>query len=86
MRVNHFKLILCIITMRKNGCDTMKNCWNLQIVNNGNILFSKDYPSLKVIGADIGFKYNRVQELATGRKKQQSGKYDSVYLFTKLNK
>lgn len=64
----------------------MKNCWNLQIVNNGTVLFSKDYPSLKFIGADIGFTYNRVQELATGRKKQQSGKYDSVYLFKKLNK
>ena len=72
--------------MRKSGSNTIKNCWNLKIKNNGNILFEKDYPSLKVIGDDIGFKYNRVVELATGRKKQQTGIYDSVYVFTKLNK
>ena len=72
--------------MRKSGAKTEKICWNLKVINNENTLFEKDYPSLKVIGDDLGFKYNRVVELATGRKKQQSGKYDSVYVFTKLNK
>tara|TARA_Y100000401_G_scaffold109170_1_gene105117 strand:+ start:1657 stop:1950 length:294 start_codon:yes stop_codon:yes gene_type:complete len=72
--------------MRKNGCKTEKKCWNLKVVNNGNTLFEKDYPSLKVIGEDLGFKYNRVVELATGRKKQQIGIFDSQYVFTKINK
>lgn len=72
--------------MRKSGAKTEKICWNLKIMNNGNELFNKDYPSLKVIGDDIGYKYNRIVELATGRKKQQTGTYDSIYLFTKLNK
>lgn len=71
--------------MRKSGAKTEKLCWNLKVVNNGNVLFEKDYPSLKVIGEDLDFKYNRVVELATGRKKQQTGKYDSRYIFTKLN-
>lgn len=71
--------------MRKTGSKTEKICWNLKVVNNDVVLFEKDYPSLKNIGDDIGFKYNRVVELATGRKKQQSGKYDSRYIFTKLN-
>ena len=71
--------------MRKAGAKTEKICWNLKVVNNENILFEKDYPSLKVIGEDLGFKYNRVVELATGRKKQNEGKYDSKYIFTKLN-
>lgn len=72
--------------MRKSGAKTEKICWKLKVINNDNIIFEKDYPSLKVIGDDIGFKYNRVVELATGRKKQQTGKYDSIYVFTKLNK
>ena len=72
--------------MRKTGATTSKICWNLKVLNNDTILFEKEYPSLKMIGDDIGFKYNRVVELATGRKKQQTGTYDSVYVFTKLNK
>jgi hypothetical protein len=71
--------------MRKAGSKTEKICWNLKIVNNGNVLFDKEYPSLKHIGEDIGYKYNRVVELATGRKKQQTGIFDSQYIFTKLN-
>lgn len=71
--------------MRKAGSKTEKICWNLKVLNNGNVLFEKDYPSLKSVGNDIGFKYNRVVELATGRKKQQTGTYDSKYIFTKLN-
>ena len=72
--------------MRKSGAKTEKLCWNLKVINNENILLDKDYPSLKVIGDDLGFKYNRVVELATGRKKQNEGLYDSKYIFTKLNK
>jgi hypothetical protein len=71
--------------MRKTGSLTEKLCWNLKVVNNGNVLFEKDYPSLKNVGDDIGFKYNRVVEIATGRKKQQTGTYDTKYIFTKLN-
>jgi len=71
--------------MRKSGASTRKECWNLKIVNNNNVLFDKNYPSLKVIGEDIGYKYNRVVELSIGRKKQQSGIYDSQYIFTKIN-
>lgn len=72
--------------MRNNGDKTKKECWNLKILNNDAVLFDKNYPSLKVIGEDIGYKYNRVVELSIGRKKQASGKYDSQYIFTKLNK
>ena len=71
--------------MRKSGASTKKECWNLKIVNNNNVLFDKNYPSLKLIGEDIGYKYNRVVELSIGRKKQQSGVYDSQYIFTKIN-
>lgn len=71
--------------MRKNGAKTNKICWNLKVLNNGNILFEKNYPSLMNIGEDLGFKYNRVVEMATGRKKQATGIYDSQYIFTKLN-
>ena len=72
--------------MRNNGDKTKKECWNLKIVNNDAVLFDKNYTSLKVFGEDIGYKYNRVVELSIGRKKQASGKYDSQYIFTKLNK
>jgi len=72
--------------MRKSGAKTEKLCWNLKVINNENIVFEKDYPTLKNVGVDIGFKYNRVVELATGRKKQQEGFYDSKYIFTKINK
>ena len=71
--------------MRKSGSSTKKECWNLKIVNNEVVLFDKNYPSLKLIGEDIGYKYNRVVELSIGRKKQQSGIYDSQYIFTKIN-
>ena len=72
--------------MRKSGAKTEKLCWNLKVVNNENVIFEKDYPTLKNVGEDLGFKYNRVVELATGRKKQQEGIYDSKYIFTKINK
>lgn len=72
--------------MRKSGAKTEKLCWNLKVINNENVIFEKDYPTLKNVGNDIGFKYNRVVELATGRKKQQEGKFDSKYIFTKINK
>ena len=72
--------------MRKTGDQTKKNCWNIKALNNDNILFEKDYPSLKSVGEDLGFTYNRVVELSIGRKKQASGKYDTQYIFTKLNK
>lgn len=72
--------------MRKSGAKTEKLCWNLKVLNNEVIVFEKDYPTLKTVGEDLGFKYNRVVELATGRKKQNEGKYDSKYIFVKINK
>lgn len=70
--------------MRTEGAKTGKICWNLKIINNGNIIFNKDYPSLKVIGDDIGYTYNRVVELANGRIKPKVGLYDSQYVFSKI--
>ena len=72
--------------MRKSGAKTEKLCWNLKVINNDITIFEKDYPTLKFVGEDLGFKYNRVVELATGRKKQQEGIFDSKYIFTKINK
>lgn len=70
--------------MRKNGSETKKLCWNLKILNNENVIFEKDYTTLKSMPEDLGITYNRVVELSTGRKKQNGGKYDSVYVFTKI--
>ena len=70
--------------MRKEGSITNKLCWNLKIMMNDNIVFEKDYTTLKSMPEDLGLTYNRVVELATGRKKQNGGKYDSVYVFTKI--
>tara|TARA_R110000823_G_scaffold196726_2_gene328019 strand:- start:942 stop:1157 length:216 start_codon:yes stop_codon:yes gene_type:complete len=70
--------------MRKDGSTTKKICWKLQIKNDDNIIFEKEYTTLKAMPEDLGITYNRVVELATGRKKQKGGKYDSIYVFEKI--
>ena len=39
--------------MRKSGAKTEKLCWNLKVINNENVIFEKDYPTLKNVGNDI---------------------------------
>jgi hypothetical protein len=70
--------------MRKEGSITNKLCWNLKITNNDNIIFEKDYTTLKSMTNDLGISYERIVNLSNNRIKQSVGKYDSVYVFTKI--
>jgi hypothetical protein len=70
--------------MRKEGSITNKLCWNLKIYVNDNIIFQKDYTTLKSMTNDLGISYERIVNLANNRIKQSGGKYDSIYKFTKI--
>jgi len=70
--------------MRINGAKTKKICWRVTVKINNDIVFLKEYTSLKNVGEDLGFTYNRVSELATGRIKQKDGVFEPTYIFDKL--
>ena len=72
--------------MRKLGSATKSKCWKLEVVNQNEIIFEDEYPTLKDISNHLGITYNQVVELSSGRKKQPSGRYDTSYRFIKIGK
>ena len=72
--------------MRLKGSKTTINCWRLEVYNQNNIIFENEYRTLNEIANEIGFSYNQVVEISSGRKKQPSGRFDTTYKFIKLNK
>tara|TARA_R100000231_G_scaffold94253_1_gene70766 strand:+ start:1317 stop:1622 length:306 start_codon:yes stop_codon:yes gene_type:complete len=72
--------------MRSKGSKTNINCWKLEVYNQNNIIFENEYKTLNEIANEIGFTYNQVVEISSGRKKQPTGRFDTSYKFIKLNK
>jgi hypothetical protein len=71
--------------MRSKGSKTQSICWKLEVVNQNEIIFTKDYCTLKEVANEIGMTYNQVVELSSGRKKQPKGRFDTNYRFIKLS-
>tara|TARA_R110000803_G_scaffold11657_1_gene34676 strand:- start:5751 stop:6002 length:252 start_codon:yes stop_codon:yes gene_type:complete len=53
-------------------------------MNGGQVIHEDKYKTLKEMASDIGYSYNQVVELSSGRRKKHSGKYDSTYLINKI--
>ncbi len=70
--------------MKTAGATTQKLCWKVSVKINDEIVFDKEYPSLKFVGNDLGLTYNRISELAIGRIKQRKGTFEPLYIFEKL--
>lgn len=70
--------------MRKSGDLTNKLCWKLSISIDGNLMFIKDFKTLKEIADELNLSYNVVSEMSLGRKKNRRGKYEPQYNFTRL--
>jgi hypothetical protein len=71
--------------MRNKGSKTCAKCWRLDVVNQGNNLFSGEFSTLTEIGQELGLSYHQVVEMSSGRKKPRIGKYDTSYRFTRLS-
>ena len=71
--------------MRRKGCSTSKECWNLKVINQNEIIFERNYKTLKEVANECGMTYNQVVEISTGRKKQKLGRFDTQYQLTKLS-
>lgn len=71
--------------MRSKGSKTIALCWRLEVINQNDIIFTKEYTTLKEIANELGITYNQVVELSSGRKKQPTGRYDTTYKFYKLS-
>jgi len=70
--------------MRTSGAETNKMCWKVSVKLNENVIFDKEYPSLKKVGSDLGFSYNRISEMANGRIKHKGGTFEPVYVFERI--
>ncbi len=70
--------------MRTTGAQTSKICWKVSVKVNDIIVFDKEYPSLKKVGEDLGFSYNRISEMANGRIKHKGGTYEPIYSFERI--
>lgn len=70
--------------MRTKGSQTNALCWECKVMNQGQVIHEGKYKTLKEMAEDIGYSYNQVVELSSGRRKKHSGKYDSTYLINKI--
>ena len=71
--------------MRTIGATTNKICWELIIKCDDNIVFYENFKTLKDIAKHLNITYNVVSEMAMGRKKIRTGKYDTQYIFNRLD-
>tara|TARA_R110000737_G_scaffold129543_3_gene161824 strand:+ start:2212 stop:2583 length:372 start_codon:yes stop_codon:yes gene_type:complete len=70
--------------MRTKGSATNALCWECKVINQDQVIHEGKYKTLKDMATDIGYSYNQVVELSSGRRKKHSGKYDSTYLINKI--
>jgi hypothetical protein len=61
---------------------SLKNCFNCEISQNGEILHNKDYITLRDISDDIGLSYSIIADISSGRKKNQ--KYNNFKFMPKI--
>ena len=71
--------------MRKKGSATLKKCWKCEVLNQNETIYHNEYATLKQIANDLGLSYSQVVELSSGRKKDNKGRYDTNYRFTRIN-
>ena len=71
--------------MRKKGSATLKLCWKCEVINQNETIYQNDYATLKQIANDLGLTYSQVVELSSGRKKDNKGRYDTNYRFTRID-
>ena len=71
--------------MRKKGSNTTKLCWKCEVLNQNETIYTNEYSTLKQIANDLGLSYSQVVELSSGRKKDNKGRYDTNYRFTRIN-
>ena len=71
--------------MRKKGCSTCKDCWELKVINQNEVIFQGKYKTLKEVANECGMTYNQIAEISTGRKKPKLGRFDTQYQLTKLS-
>ena len=65
--------------MRKKGSTTKIDCWGLKVNNCGNCIHEGKYKTLKDMASELGFTYNQMVEMSSGRKKVKNGKFDTTY-------
>ena len=70
--------------MRKKGSTTLKLCWKCEVINQNEIVFQNEYATLKQVANELGLTYSQVVELSSGRKKDNKGRYDTNYRFTRI--
>ena len=71
--------------MRKKGCSTKVDCWDLKVHNCDKCIHQQKYKTLKDMADDLGYSYNQMVEMSSGRKKKGKGKYDTQYEIIKLS-
>lgn len=71
--------------MRKKGSNTLKLCWDCEVLNQNDTIFKGQYSTLKEIANELGLTYSQVVELSSGRKKDNKGRFDTNYRFTRIN-
>mgnify|MGYP003645913644 CR=1 FL=1 len=71
--------------MRNKGSITIALCWKLEVINQNEIIFTKEYTTLKEIANELGMTYNQVVEMSSGRKKPLMGRFDTTYKFIKIS-
>ena len=71
--------------MRKKGSNTLKLCWDCEVLNQNEIVFKGQFSTLKEIANELGLSYSQVVELSSGRKKDNKGRYDTNYRLKRIN-
>ena len=71
--------------MRKKGSITTKLCWECEVHNQNEIIYKGQFATLKEIANELGLSYSQVVELSSGRKKDNKGRYDTNYRFTRID-
>ena len=71
--------------MRKKGSNTLKLCWECEVLNQNETIFKGQFTTLKEIANELGLSYSQVVELSSGRKKDNKGRYDTNYRLKRIN-
>ena len=71
--------------MRKKGSNTLKLCWECEVLNQNETIFKGQFATLKEIANELGLSYSQVVELSSGRKKDNKGRYDTNYRLKRIN-
>ena len=70
--------------MRTKGSKGINKCWTCDVYNQGEVIFSDCFITLRDVAEKLGMTYNQVVEISSDRKKQPKGFYDTTYKIYKI--